>query len=173
MVFECLASIDEHYGDLIVIPLQQLRIGIDVHFAPLEFGVTLDLGKRLLHNITKMTALSRIHHDFVHTTIVSGHQRRWPSARDTHDLRLPAVRRDAPHRGCGLSCEYACVTEHIIDIQLTTRPYINANVIVHDPFLSLQPQLPFTVSKVSDSIFGSVKVAIAGKMFAQFPSPRK
>jgi len=65
------------------------------------------------------------------------------------------------------------VTEHIIVVQLTTRPYINGNVIAHDPFLSLQPQLPFTVSKVSDSIFGSVKVAIAGKMFAQFPSPRK
>jgi hypothetical protein len=30
------------------------------------------LGKRLLHDVTKMTSLTRIHHNFVHKTIVSG-----------------------------------------------------------------------------------------------------
>jgi hypothetical protein len=30
------------------------------------------LGKRLLHHVTKMTSLSRIHHDFLHKEIVSG-----------------------------------------------------------------------------------------------------
>jgi hypothetical protein len=72
VVLERLASIDENYGDLIVVPLQQLRIGIDVHFAPLEVGVALELGKSLLHDVTKMTFLARIHHNSVHKTIVSG-----------------------------------------------------------------------------------------------------
>ncbi len=72
VVLERLAAIDENDGDLIVVPLSQLRIGIDVHFAPLEVGIALKLGKRLLHYVTKMTSLSRIHHNFVHQTIVSG-----------------------------------------------------------------------------------------------------
>ena len=72
VVLERLASINENYGDLIVVPLQQLRIGIDVHFAPLKVGIALELGKRLLHDVTKMTSLTRIHHNFVHKTIVSG-----------------------------------------------------------------------------------------------------
>ncbi len=71
VVLERLASIDEHHWDLIVVPLPQLRIGIDVHYAPLEIGVILDLSQRLLHDVTKMTSLSRIHHNFVHKTIVS------------------------------------------------------------------------------------------------------
>ncbi len=72
VVLERLVPIDENYGDLIVVPLQQLRIGIDVHLAPSEVGIALELGKRLLHNVTKMTSLTRIHHNFMHKTIVSG-----------------------------------------------------------------------------------------------------
>ncbi len=58
VVLECLAPIDENYWNLIVVPLPQLRIVIDVHFAPVEVRVALDLGKRLLHHVTEMTSFS-------------------------------------------------------------------------------------------------------------------
>jgi hypothetical protein len=56
------------------------------------------LVKRLLHDVTKMTSLTRIHHNFVHKTIVSGRLVRdvVPRAEATHGLELT-------HR-CDLDC---------------------------------------------------------------------
>ena len=70
-ILECLAPIDENYRHLIRVLLSQLRVGIDVHFAPLEVGLALDLRERLLNHVAEMTSLARIHHHVVHMTIVN------------------------------------------------------------------------------------------------------
>jgi hypothetical protein len=70
-ILECLASIDENYGHLIVVLPMELRIGIDVHLAPLEVRLALDLRKGLLNCVAKMTSFARIHHYVVHLAIVN------------------------------------------------------------------------------------------------------
>jgi hypothetical protein len=68
-ILECLASIDENYGHLIVVLAMQLRAGIDVHLAPLEVRLALDLRKGLLNFVAKMTPFARIHHHVVHLDV--------------------------------------------------------------------------------------------------------
>jgi hypothetical protein len=70
-VLERLASVDENYGHLIVVLLSQLRVDIDVHLAPLEVGITLDLRQRLLDDVAEMTSLARIDHNVMHRAIVN------------------------------------------------------------------------------------------------------
>jgi hypothetical protein len=71
VILESLAPIDEDYGDLIVVLLPQFEVGIDVHLAPLEAGLVVDLRERVLDQITEMTALTRIDHHVVHRAIVN------------------------------------------------------------------------------------------------------
>jgi hypothetical protein len=70
-ILERLASVDENYRHLIIVGLPQLGIDIDVNLAPLEVGVALNLGKRLLDEVTEMTTFARIDHHIVHSAIVN------------------------------------------------------------------------------------------------------
>jgi hypothetical protein len=70
-ILECLASIDENYRHLIVVLPMQLRVGINVHLAPLEVRLALDLPKGFLNCLAKMTSFARIHHYVVHLAIVN------------------------------------------------------------------------------------------------------
>ena len=70
-ILECLASIDENYRHLIVVLPMQLRVGINVHLAPLEVRLALDLRKGLLNCLAKMTSFARIHHYVGHLAIVN------------------------------------------------------------------------------------------------------
>ena len=65
-VLERLATVDENYGHLVVVLLPQLRVKINVHFAPFEVGIALGLRQRLLDEVAEMTSLARIDHDVVH-----------------------------------------------------------------------------------------------------------
>ena len=71
-LLESLAPIDENHRDLLVVPLTQLRVGIDVHLVPLKSGRVLDIRERLLNHVTQMTSFTRIHYHFMHFAIVIG-----------------------------------------------------------------------------------------------------
>jgi len=71
VILERFTSIDEDYGNLVVVLLLQLGICIDVHLVPFEVGIALELRERLFHDLTKMASFTRIHHDFVHKVILS------------------------------------------------------------------------------------------------------
>lgn len=70
-ILECLVSIDENYGHLIVVLPPQFGVAIDVHLTPLEIGLALKLLKCLLNHSAEMTSVARIHHHLVHTEILN------------------------------------------------------------------------------------------------------
>lgn len=71
-VLECLASVDENYGYLVVVLLPHLGVEVDIHLAPLEVSLAQYLRQRLLDDVAEMTSLARIDHHVVHRAIVDG-----------------------------------------------------------------------------------------------------
>ena len=62
-VFESLAAIDEDYRDFVGELAPQTVIGFNVDFAPAEAPPALQFGQRFLHDLAKVTSLSRVHDD--------------------------------------------------------------------------------------------------------------
>ena len=71
-MLERFTSVDENYGNLIGVLPAQFRVGIDVHLAPVEVGLALEMRESLLHHIAEMTSHARIQHHVVHVAIVIG-----------------------------------------------------------------------------------------------------
>jgi hypothetical protein len=67
-ILERLASVDENYGRVIVV---LLGFDINIHLAPLEVGIALELRKRLLDDAAKMTSFARIDRHVVHSAILN------------------------------------------------------------------------------------------------------
>jgi hypothetical protein len=66
LVFECLSPVNENYRHFVAEFLQQLRVGIDIHFVPPELSIALDLYKRVLDYLAEMTSFARIDDYLVH-----------------------------------------------------------------------------------------------------------
>jgi hypothetical protein len=58
--------VNENYRHFIVEFLQQLWVGINIHLAPLELGIALDLCERLRDYLAEMTSFARIDDYLVH-----------------------------------------------------------------------------------------------------------
>jgi len=71
-MLERFTSVDENYGNLNGVLPTQFRVCINVHFAPVEVGLALEMRESLLHHFAKMTPHARIHHHVVHVAIVIG-----------------------------------------------------------------------------------------------------
>ncbi len=64
-VLECFASVDEDDGNFVIELTSEFGVGIDVNLLPGEAAATGELGKTLLHDLTKMAALPRVNHNVV------------------------------------------------------------------------------------------------------------
>ena len=69
-IFECFASVDEDYGDFVVVLLLKLGIGVDVDFAPVEVIAGLELAKLILDDVAKVASFARVDDDLVHGAIL-------------------------------------------------------------------------------------------------------
>jgi hypothetical protein len=63
-VFECLAAIDEDYGDLVGIEKTDFVVGIYVDLTPGEAATLVELDDALFDDLAEMTSLAGINDDF-------------------------------------------------------------------------------------------------------------
>ena len=62
-VLECLAAVDENYGDFVVELTAQLFIPVDVNLSPYETASPGQLHDALFHDFTQVTALAGVNQD--------------------------------------------------------------------------------------------------------------
>jgi hypothetical protein len=65
-VLEGLAPVNKDHWHLFVVFLAQLWVAIDIDFAPVEVGLTLEPLQSLFDDVAKMTALARMQHYVMH-----------------------------------------------------------------------------------------------------------
>jgi hypothetical protein len=62
-VFESFASVDEDHRDFIRELAPEAIISLNVDFAPAKASPALQFSQRFLHDLAKMTSLSRVHNN--------------------------------------------------------------------------------------------------------------
>ncbi len=63
-IFKGLSAVDKHHRDLVGELALKLVISFNVDLAPAKPAAPLELGKLLLHDLTKVATLARVHDNF-------------------------------------------------------------------------------------------------------------